>query len=58
MNDSGRDGADDLNALETLGTVVRQRSGAQVWRGFVVAQHAIHRRREMTTQRLFLTGRR
>jgi hypothetical protein len=39
--------------------VVKQRTDASVWRAFLVAQIAVretHRRREMTTQRIFLMG--
>jgi hypothetical protein len=47
--------------LERLGAVVRQRSDTAVWRAFLVAQATVWqglRRRERTTQRMFLTGER
>lgn len=48
-------------ALERLRTVVVQRRAeAAIWRAFLVAQVSVRaqRRREMTTQRLFLFGHR
>lgn len=42
--------------------MVTQRTDASVWRAFLVAQTAVRethqRRREMTTQKLFLMGQR
>ena len=57
MSNERRDGEGD--ALKRLETVVKQRSANAVWRAFVVAQATARvstRRRDMTTQRLFLTG--
>lgn len=54
-------GDGEVASLERLGSAVQQRSGAAVWRAFLVAETAVretHRRREMTTQRLFLLGQR
>ena len=45
--------------LERLGAIVERRSNDAVWRKFLVAQASVRdvsRRREMTTQRIFLTG--
>ena len=52
-----RDGEGD--ALRRLENVVKQRAETAVWRAFVVAQataQVTSRRRDMTTQRIFLTG--
>ena len=61
MSDT-RDGAGEgedegCPTLVRLGLAVEQRN-SQVWRQFVVAQAQVQasRRREMTTQRIFLTG--
>lgn len=56
-----RDGDGEQPTLERLATLVEQRSNATVWRKFCVAQAtlrntAIERKREQTTQRIFLTG--
>jgi hypothetical protein len=53
-----RDG-EPTPTLERLGTVVKKRTGAAVWRAFLVAQTQVRetqRRREMTTQKIFLLG--
>jgi hypothetical protein len=54
-----RDG-EPTPTLERLSTVVRQRTSAAVWRAFLVAQTQVRethqRRREMTTQKIFLLG--
>ena len=46
--------------LERLGSIVEQRSNDAVWRKFLVAQatcaQTVVRRRQMTTQRIFLQG--
>jgi hypothetical protein len=60
MTDERRDGEGEIHApsLERLESVVNKRDKA-VWRAFVVAQASSRiasRRREMTTQRLFLIG--
>ena len=50
---------DGTPSLERLGSVVKRRTDATVWRAFLVAQVAVshvNRRREMTTQRIFLLG--
>jgi hypothetical protein len=55
-----RDG-EPTPTLERLSTVVKQRTDAAVWRAFLVAQtqvREIQRRREMTTQKIFLMGQR
>ena len=58
MSNERRDGEGD--ALRRLEIVVKQRAEIAVWRAFVVAQataRVTSRRRDMTTQRIFLTGR-
>ena len=54
------DGDDEtLQALRRLGCVVEQRNNNEIWRSFLVAQATSRegsRRREMTTQRIFLLG--
>ena len=53
-----RDG-EPTPTLERLGTVVKQRTDTAVWRAFLVAQTQVRetqRRREMTTQKIFLMG--
>jgi len=58
MNDSRRDG-DVTPGLERLSSVVNRRADRAIWRAFLVAQIAVrdtNRRREMTTQRIFLLG--
>lgn len=45
--------------LERLCTVVNRRSDASIWRAFLVAQTQVResqRRRDMTTQKIFLLG--
>jgi hypothetical protein len=59
MNDSGREG--DAPNLQRLSSVVNQRADRAIWRAFLVAQVSVretNRRREMTTQRIFLLGQR
>jgi hypothetical protein len=61
MSDRCGDGGEDPvpTQLERLGAIVEQRRGDAVWRKFLVAQAAVRdvsRRREMTTQRIFLMG--
>jgi hypothetical protein len=56
-----REGEDALpTQLERLGAIVEQRSNDEIWRKFLVAQatvvQSVVRRREMTTQRIFLIG--
>jgi len=49
----------DPKVLVALGTSVERRSGSDIWRAFLVAESSVragNRRREMTTQRLFLIG--
>jgi hypothetical protein len=60
MTDSRGEG-EGFPGLERLRTIVTQRTNSKVWRAFLVAQVSIretNRRREMTTQRIFLTGER
>lgn len=60
MSDERRDGQLHTPSLERLGLVVKKRDTA-VWRAFVVAQASSRiasRRRQMTTQKLFLLGQR
>ena len=48
-----------MPGLERLRTIVTSRTNSSVWRAFLVAQvtiREVNRRREMTTQRIFLTG--
>ena len=62
MADSRGDGKGESEAiltLQRLGSVVNQRTDRSVWRAFLVAQISVretNRRREMTTQRIFLLG--
>lgn len=59
MSDSRGDVTGEVPTLQRLGTVVRQRSAGTIWKAFLVAQVCLRdtqRRREMTTQRIFLTG--
>jgi hypothetical protein len=58
---NGGDGGEGIEALQRLQTVVTQRHNNEVWRSFLVAQATSAngtRRREMTTQRIFLLGQR
>jgi hypothetical protein len=53
-----RDG-EPTPTLERLSTVVKQRTDVSIWRAFLVAQTQVRehqRRREMTTQKIFLLG--
>jgi hypothetical protein len=55
-----RDG-EPTPTLERLGSVVKKRTDTSVWRAFLVAQTQVRvtqRRREMTTQKIFLLGQR
>jgi hypothetical protein len=59
MSNSRGDG--EPSALDRLGVVVKQRASSEsVWRAFLIAQTQVvtMRRREMTTQRMFLLGQR
>ena len=58
MSDPRGEG-EGMPGLERLRTIVTSRTNSSVWRAFLVAQVTIretNRRREMTTQRIFLTG--
>jgi hypothetical protein len=59
MTDRGEGEGELPPTLERLGSLVVKKSSETVWRSFCVAQATsrhTERRREMTTQRIFLTG--
>ena len=59
MSDSRGHVGGEVPTLQRLGTVVRRRNSGSIWKAFLVAQVTLRdnqRRREMTTQRIFLTG--